>query len=266
MIQAYFGIEKNPFANDEITLLEQQQTILDTLKVHCYQGGLCLIMGEPGTGKSVLKEALKQQADKSTIIASISRTLHTYSNILKILCQTFGVDYAGNHFKCEKRLIEEAFNIKRDGKVLITIIDEAHLLEMETLRKIRLVFEDFPRNHNLILVGQSELMHKMNLKINEDIKTRITYSVSMKRLNPDDMREFIYNELDKVGLGHNTFNEEALELIIRSSEGTLRKARNLCLSCMLEALRSQTKRIGQEIVNKVLVQPHWRIEQDLTHI
>ena len=175
MIQAYFGIEKIPFCNEELTLLEQQQIIIDTLKVHCYQGGLCLIMGEPGTGKSVLKEAFRQQVDKRTIIASISRTLHTYSNILKILCQTFSVDYAGNHFKCEKRLIEEAFNIKRDGKMLVTIIDEAHLLEMETLRKLRLMFENFPRNHNLVLVGQSELMHKMNLKINEDIKTRITY-------------------------------------------------------------------------------------------
>ena len=34
-----------------------QQEIFDILRVHAQQGGLCLVLGEPGTGKSVLKQA-----------------------------------------------------------------------------------------------------------------------------------------------------------------------------------------------------------------
>jgi type II secretory pathway predicted ATPase ExeA len=102
----------------------------------------------------------------------------------------------------------------------------------------------------------------MHLKINDDIKSRVTYSVVMKRLNPDDMSAFILDQLDQAGLGHNTFTEDALALIVRSSDGILRRARNLCLGSMLEAVRAQKKSIDIDLVNRVLIQPHWRNDYD----
>lgn len=262
MIRSYFGIEKNPFAQDSPSLLAHQQEVYDILEVHSQQGGLCLLMGVPGTGKTVIKEAIKARAKKRLSVASVARTLHTYTNTIKILCQAFNIDFIGTHFSCEKRLIDEAYNLKREGNRLIIIIDDAHLLDMQTLRRIRLLLEDFPKNHNLILVGQPALLQVMTLKINDDIKSRVTYSVVMKRLNPDDMSAFILDQLDQAGLGHNTFTEDALALIVRSADGILRRARNLCLGSMLEAVRAHKKSIDIDLVNRVLIQPHWRNDYD----
>ena len=139
-------------------------------------------------------------------------------------------------------------------------------MEMDTLRRLRLLCEDFPKNHNVILIGQIQLLHAMSMRVNEDIKSRVTYSTVLKKLAPDDMESFIVHQLDVAGLPHNTFTENALSLIIRSSDGVLRKARNLCLSCMVEAIRCKKKKIGIENVNRVLVQPHWRIDKDVEHI
>jgi len=100
-------------------------------------------------------------------------------------------------------------------------------------------------------------------KVHQDIKSRITYSVVLQKLNPDDMTQFIYSQLDLMGLGHHIFSPDALHLIVKSSEGILRRTRNLCLSCMLESVRKQTKEITLDIVNSVLMQPHWRKEYDL---
>ena len=75
MIRSYFGLSKNPFAGENIILLPHQQTIFDTLRVHCQQGGLCLVLGEPGTGKTVLKETLKTFDPKRLITPTVSRTL-----------------------------------------------------------------------------------------------------------------------------------------------------------------------------------------------
>jgi len=266
MIRAFYGIDKNPFTSDQITLLDHQQEIFDILSVHSYQGGLCLLMGEPGTGKTMIKTAINRKADKTTIVVNIARTLHTYFNTVKILCNAFKIDHAGSSFKCEKNLIQEAYNLNNHGKTLIVIIDDAHLMDMHTLRKLRLLFEEFPKNHNIILVGQVQLLHNMALRVNEDIKSRVTYSTILKKLNPDDMEGFILRELSLANLPHNTFTENALSLIIRSSDGILRNARNLCLSCMIEAVRSGKKTIGIDNVNTVLIQPHWRIEKDLEHI
>ncbi len=98
---------------------------------------------------------------------------------------------------------------------------------------------------------------------NEDIKSRVTYSVMLTKLAQDDMEAFILAELDKVALPHSVFTERALDLIVRSSEGILRRARNLCLSCLLEAVRDRVKEVGLKQVNRVLLQPHWRQERDL---
>ena len=68
-----------------------------------------------------------------------------------------------------------------------------------------------------------------------------------------------------LGLAHSTFTSGATELILRTSDGVLRRCRNLCLSAMLEAVRASTGRtIDIDIVNRVLLQPHWQTQVDLT--
>jgi type II secretory pathway predicted ATPase ExeA len=264
MIRSFFGLTHNPFELRErdLQLLPQQQEVFDTLKVHCQQGGLCLVLGVPGTGKSVLKQALVRLPEKQHLVATVARTLHT--NTVKILCDAFRIEFASSAFKCERRLIEQAFSLNHAGKCLTTILDDAHLMDLANLRKLRLLFEDFPRNHNLVLIGRPCLLANLDLGVNLDIKSRVTYSVITKRLNPDGMREFIGRELDRAGLGHNTFTQAALELIVRSADGVLRQARNLCVSCLIEAVRSGSRTIDIDNVNRVLMQPHWQKEADLT--
>ena len=263
MIRSYFGIDQNPFAQQNNPLLPHQQEIFDTLRVHSQQGGLCLLLGEPGTGKSLIKDTIKAHEPKRMITPIVNRTLHTYFSTLRILCEAFEIEAQGENFRCEKRLIEEAFRINQLGKMLVPIIDDAHLMELQSLRKLRLLFEDFPKNHNLVLIAQPSLLSRLSLIVNEDIKSRVTYSVLIPKLNPDDMAAFIRAQLDAVRLAHSTFSDDALDLIVRSSEGVLRAARNLCLSALLEAVRDQTKTVGLKQVNRVLLQPHWRKDYDL---
>jgi len=163
----------------------------------------------------------------------------------------------------EKQLIESAWETHAKGRQLVPIIDDAHLLHIDCLRKLRLLFEDFPKSHNLLLVAQPPLIHKLRLGINEDIRSRITYSVHLKPLAPDDIRAFILDQLDRCGLAHSTFTDAALELVIRSSEGFLRRVRNLCVSALLETVRDRQRETGLEQINRVLMQPHWRKEHDL---
>jgi len=265
MIRSYFGLSENPFALRDIQLLPHQQEIHDTLRVHSQQGGLCLVVGRPGTGKSVIKESLKRLPEKEYLVATVARTLHTYTNTVKILCEAFRIEFESSAFKCERKLIQQAFSLNHSGKMLVTVIDDAHLMAMENLRKLRLLLEDFPKNHNLILMGQPELLVDLDLAVNLDLKSRVTYSVITKRLHDDAMRSFIQRELERIGLAHNTFTAGATELIVRSADGVLRKCRNLCLASMLEAVRASAgTTIDIDLVNRVLLQPHWQNEVDLT--
>lgn len=263
MIRSHFGLEKDPFNEREPCLLAHQQDVLDTLLVHARQGGLCVIMGEPGTGKSIIKNALIKHDPKKIITPAIGRTLHTYSNTLQVLCEAFGIDPKGRDTHRERKLIETAWTTHSKGKQLVPIIDDAHLLHIDCLRKLRLLFEDFPKSHNLLLIAQPPFIHTLRLGINDDIRSRITYSVHLKPLAPDDVQRFILEQLDRCGLAHTVFSDDALALIIRTSEGLLRRVRNLCVSTLLETVRDRQREAGLEQVNRVLMQPHWRKEHDV---
>jgi MSHA biogenesis protein MshM len=263
MIRSFFGLTKNPFDLRELELMPHQQEIHDILKVHCQQGGLCLVLGVPGAGKSVVKQSLQRLPENQHLVATVARTLHTYTNTVKILCDAFRIEFESSAFACERKLIEQAFSLNHAGKSLTTILDDAHLMDLANLRKLRLLFEDFPKNHNLVLIGRPNLLADLDLGVNQDIKSRVTYSVIVKRLGPDAMQNFLLRELDRVGLGHNTFTRPAVDLVVRSADGVLRKARNLAIGCMIEAVRSANKTIDIDNVNRVLMQPHWQKDADL---
>jgi transposase InsO family protein len=99
----------DPFViGPDAPLLAHQQRHFDILEVHARQGGFCLILGEPGTGKSVLKNAVIRHDPKQWITPVINRSLHSWPNLLRLLCQVLELDTAGNDAKCENRLIAEA--------------------------------------------------------------------------------------------------------------------------------------------------------------
>ena len=59
-----------------------------------------MVLGEPGTGKSVLRTAVQTHDPKRLIAPVVSRTLHTYHNVLRILCQAVDLDTDGSDYLC----------------------------------------------------------------------------------------------------------------------------------------------------------------------
>lgn len=262
MIKATLGLTKEPFNRQKLSLLPQQKRIVEIISIHAQQGGFSVIVGEPGVGKSVLREHIEAfHNERDTTVVACSQTLHTYLNILRQLAESFRIDVSTHLL--EKELIKAAYTHIRERKTLYTLIDEAHLLEMTVLRKLRLLFDRFPKQHNLVLFGQHDLLHYLSLAVNQDIKSRITYSATIQPLNDDDLETYIIKELEAVKLGINTFDTGAVELIIRSAQGNLRLCRNLCYGSLVEACRETKKRVSISHVNGVLIQPHWRSHDEL---
>lgn len=262
MIKAIYGIAQAPFIRGDLELLKQQQEIFDIIKIHTQYGGFSVVTGAPGVGKSVLKLKLEELAnERDTIVVSVSRTMHTYLNVLKQMALSLKIDVSPREM--EQELIQVAYNYVRDQKIIYTLIDEAHLLDMEVLRKLRLLFDQFPKKHNLILFGQQELMFYLSMKVNEDIKSRVTYSKNILPLSDKEIENYVLAELESVKLGANVFNDTALEIIIKSAQGNLRLCRNLCYGSLIEACRENKKIVNTNHVNSVLIQPHWRSHEEL---
>ena len=68
------------------------------------------------------------------------------------LAESFKIDVPTKNIESE--LIACTYHHIKERKTLYILIDEAHLLDMQVLRKLRLLFERFPKKHNLVLFGQ----------------------------------------------------------------------------------------------------------------
>ena len=93
---------------------------------------------------------------------------------------------------------------------------------------------------------------------NEDIKSRISYSKQLLPLNDDALTQFIIDELAAVGLGANTFDEAAIQVVLRAVQGNLRLCRNLCYASLVAACLDHQRICRVAHVNAALTQPHWR--------
>jgi len=227
MIKQTFGITKVPFLQSDFSLLPHQQEIVDVIHIHAQHGGLCVVTGDPGVGKTTIKKSIeKRAAQKDHLIISFSKTMDTYNKIIRQMAESLELD--GSEKTIEREIHALIHEHSRNNKILITIIDEAHLLDLDSLRRLRLMFDRFPRRHNLILFGQNDLMLRLSYKNYEDIKSRITYSKELKRISDDQLMEFIQRETKAVRLPKNSFEDAALELILRSVNGNLRLCANLC--------------------------------------
>ena len=264
MIKSSFGLTQEPFHRRETALLAQQLEALDMVKIHAQHGGFSVLVGNPGVGKSVIRAHLEQLSkERDTVVASFTQTMHTYQPILRQLAESLQLSPTTPLKDLERELAQAAWRHVQAQKTLYIVIDEAHLLDVAILRKLRLLFERFPHKHNLVLLGQPELMHRLSLTCNEDIKSRISYSRHLLPLADQELGDFIIAELAAVGLGANTFDEAALQVILRSVQGNLRLCANLCYASLLACCLERQRICTVSHVNSALQQPHWRSHEAL---
>ena len=263
MIKSTFGLTKEPFYRADVSLLPQQAEVMEMVKIHAQHGGFSVIVGNPGVGKSVLREHLcALGGERDTVVVSFTQTMHTYQPILKLLAQSMQLAPVAVG-DIERELVLAAYRHAQAQKTLYIIIDEAHLLEVTILRKLRLLFERFPAKHNLVLLGHPELMFRLSMMCNEDIKSRISYSKQLLPLHDEDLANFIVAELAAVGLGANTFDEAATAVVLRAVQGNLRLCRNLCYASLVATCLEGKRICTVSHVNAALQQPHWRSHEAL---
>ena len=262
MIKSTFGLTREPFYRSDVALLAQQGEAMEMIRIHAQHGGFCIVVGNPGVGKSILREHIEQLGkERDTVVVSFTQTMHTYQPILKQLAQSLQLSAAPGEI--EKELVQAAYRHVQSQKTLYIVIDEAHLLDIAILRKLRLLFERFPKKHNLVLLGQPELMFRLSLGCNEDIKSRISYSRQVLPLHDEDLAKFIIAELAAVGLGAHTFDEAAIQVVLRAVQGNLRLCRNLCYATLIAACLDHQRICTVAHVNAALQQPHWRSHEAL---
>ena len=261
MYENFFEMRNTPFTRDvPVSRLYRSQQIDDAvgrLKYAADHKLFATVMAEPGCGKSTLLRMFVDELPRDKYLALyLSDSKLTPKWLYAGLLTQMGLEprfYRGDSKRDLQRELEVVGNVQ--GRRVVCILDEAHLLEKETLEEFRFLLNsefDSKSNLALILVGQKELWeNKLRLQAYAAIRQRIDISIVLGRLEQAEISKYIKSHLDYAGYMGEIFTSDAEEEIYRVSGGIPRMINRICEKCLMYAYQQKKRMIDGHMVTYV---------------
>jgi len=249
----YFGFRENPFnlTPDSSFFFpsEKHKSALDAL-VYAIQErkGFVVITGEVGSGKTTVSRTLLRRLGPNIKTAVINNTFISPKGVITLLLEDLGIEY--KHGPKERLLIQLNDYLISQAKHdcdIVLLIDEAQNLSMQCLEEIRMLSNLETEKEKLIqiiMLGQPELRRKLESPRLEQLRQRVAVQFHLEPLNPEEVRAYILHRLNYAKsngrpLG-GLFDDEALNLVSRYSQGIPRLINKLCDHALLGAFVAES--------------------------
>ncbi len=193
-LQAWFGLKRFPFdknikVHDAVDTepLKECLARLDYIK---RRGGIMLLTGDPGVGKTLalrrFVQTLNENLFKSyyTPLSTLSRA-DILCHLNRMLGLTPRMSKSAIYTQIQKALLESK---EQMAKTVLLIIDEAHLLQTGPLEELRLLTNFKMDSYDpfiLVLSGQSDLRRVMDFAVMEPFNQRIAIKYHMPPLRAE---------------------------------------------------------------------------------
>ena len=261
MIEQFFDLKAAPFTRDipadELYRSIMLEEVLGRLTYAAEKQLFAILTADVGCGKTttIRKFSSILEPSKYTFLY-LSDSKLTPRWFYKSLLEQLGVEakfYRGD----AKRQLHKELEIIRGvhHKNVVTIVDEAHLLDKETLEEIRFLLNyqmDSMSPMALILVGQNELWDKFKLLRYAAIRQRIDIKCEMPQYDRAQVGEYISRHMEYAGCDREVFTEKAIDEVYKYSAGSARAINKLCTHCMLYAAQRARKLIDDHMVKLVI--------------
>ena len=224
-----FGITPDPRF---LFLSGSHREALATMVYGCSQRkGFVSVIGEVGTGKTIVLRAFLERLDRSrTTAICLLNPLATFEQIID---EILPPDFRGSTPDRFRSLQEWLISEYREERNVVVAIDEAQRMSVATLERLRLLSNLETAEHKLIqiiLVGQPELERKLQQKSLRQLWQRIAVRATIWPLDRTDSIAYVLHRLSKATVGSNkpVFTRAALRHLVRRGSGNPRRLNILC--------------------------------------
>ncbi|MEO0142893.1 MAG: AAA family ATPase [candidate division WOR-3 bacterium] len=259
-IEEYWQVSEKPFLNTPDTryLFESEDfseamgRILYNLKE--IKGGITMIVGEIGCGKTILVHSLKEKlpGEEYLTLTLINPRLSP-NQLLSTIAAGFGIKDIPRY---RNKILAEIYDIlvkkNNDGITPVLLIDEAQTIATKALEEIRLLlnFEDAKKKLiQIVLFGQPEL--KKKIKDIEQLNQRINIRYHLKGLSPEETSEYIKHRLRIARAKKEIFSNPSIPLIHQYSRGIPRLINTIATNAMYAGFLLKKEIIDPEIIEEV---------------
>ena len=247
-LRAHYGFSRMPFGKDLAPGM---------LHAHAAHGeavariswciseqAIGVISGECGAGKTVAARAAVAGLDASRHTVLYLGTPGVglrgiYGLIITELGGTPRFHHAALIPQAQELLAAES---AERGKHVVLIIDEAHLLDAESLEGIRCLSNmgmDQTAPFCMLLLGQPTLRRRLRQSPFAALDQRVGMRYAIPGLSPEETTSYVQHHLALAGRSDTLFSDDAIALIHEVSRGLPRQVNNLAVASLIAAFAAK---------------------------
>lgn len=204
-----------------------------------------LITGDVGSGKSTAMRAFIQSLDANLhLVAYLPNPNLTIQAFFAQLLTAFRVSSAFHPRGLGERLRDTLADLAQRGCRPLVVVDEAHLLSHRLLHELRFpgltartgwlnADMDAATPFTLILIGQPELRHTLQLKGFEALDQRIQVRYHIQSFDLAESAAYIKHHMRTAGAERCPFSDTFIAAAHQFSHGVARQLNRVCLNGLL---------------------------------
>lgn len=261
MYTKFYGLSKKPFSlipdPNFLFLSAKHKKALTTLQYGLVsQAGFTVITGEIGSGKTTLVRSLLDKLRGECEVGLITNTHSAFGDLLTWVLAAFNIESsASNKAERYQAFVNFITEQSKEKKRVVLIVDEAQNMDIQTLEELRLLSNINVNQEimlQLVLVGQPELVDKLNQPELVQFSQRISIEYHLMPLSYAETEQYIHYRLKVAGSEETIFHPSACAALHYYSGGVPRLINNLGDLAMVFAFAADKKKINWKVIVDVV--------------
>jgi type II secretory pathway predicted ATPase ExeA len=250
----HFGLSEPPFRITPHTDFffdgAERGTTLEALTYAVlHDEGIVKVSGEVGSGKTMLCRMLMERLPKQVETIYLATPSLAREEILHAIADDLDLRLPERRTLALRELQEHLIRLYGEGRRVVILIDEAHVMPEDTLEQVRLLSNLESNRHKLlqiVLFGQPELDATLAKPSLRQLRDRITHGFRMRPLAGAEVSKYLSFRMRAAGYrGPEIFSARAAARIARASAGLTRRINILADKALLAAYTENTHAITE---------------------
>jgi general secretion pathway protein A len=261
----YYGLRENPFSDSISPRFffrtdAHAEAFRSMMLAVDFEASLGMVTGLSGTGKTLVSQLLLQHLalPRHQAILVLATPGLSKTGLLREILSELNLALPVGNCRVQdlaRLLSNHIIDLYEQGRRLVIILDECHLLSSDCLHIVRTISNIETPEKKLstcLLFGENRLAQRLMHSSYDSLRNRIYLRSELPALSASDSAQLIKYRLMTAGRLADLFTPSAMEALYRGSNGIARSLNKLAMMSLIEGGLMRRPVIDETVVEKCI--------------